>query len=162
MEVFPTLTRFWKCKLKQNMQATLPVYVLVSLKSMVMLGCKAFRWSNRWNYFKHTHQFTPTIQTRHPSSKKRHPTINYSSNHTPIKRSPTPEKAILALNKSQAWRLHPCGIMINTKHTTQPNFQYKLNAKRGYTSLMIKTPSITHSFTLNFSIFAKKKLREHQ
>ena len=105
------------------------------------------------------HQFTPTTQTHHHSSKKRHPTINYSSNHTPNQRSPTPEKAILALNKPQAWRLHPRGIVINTKHTNQPNCQYKLNAKQGYTSLMIKTPSITHSFTLNFSIFAKKKLR---
>jgi len=80
------------------------------------------------------------------------------TSHT-ILRSPTPEKAILTLNKPQAWRLHPRGIVINTKHTNQPNFQYKLNAKQGYTSLMIKTPSITHSFTLNFSIFAKEKLR---
>ena len=128
--------------------------------SKVMLGCKAFRWSNRWNYFKHTHQFTPTIQTHHSSSKKKQrPTINHSSNHAPNKKSPTPKKAILACNKPQAWRLHLRGIVINTKHTNQPNCQYKLNAKQGYTSLMIKTPSITHSFTLNFSIFAKKKLR---
>ena len=89
-------------------------------------------------------------------AKKQHPTINYSSNHTPNQRSPTPKKAILALNKTQSWRLHPHEIVINTKHTNQPNCQYKLNAKQGYTSLTIKTPSITHSFTLNFSIFAKK------
>ena len=142
------------------MQATLLVYVLVSLKSMIMLGCKAFRWFNHWKYFKHTHQFTPTTQTHHHSSKhsskKRHPTINYSSNHTPNQRSPTPEKVILALNKPQAWRLHPRGIVINTKHTNQSNCQHKLNAKQGYTSLIIKTTSITHSSTLNLACLQRK------
>ena len=126
------------------------------LKSKVMLGCKAFRWSNRWNYFKHTHQFTPTIQTHHSSSTKQHPTINHSSNPTPNKKSPTPEKAILALNKPQTWRLHPRGVVINTEHTNQSNCQHKLNAKQVYTSLIKETPSITHSFTLNLACLQRK------